>query len=117
MMFLVFYFILSAVLFFQGLHLSGEVTQPLGTLPEEVGQAPEPSKKWGAFLMTYGTLATLVGLAGFVSAFFLPARPAVFGLGLVILAIYACWLIFAARTVEFIGKPSDDHGDHGHGHH
>lgn len=117
MVFLVFYFILSAVLLFQGLHLSGEVSQPLGTLPEEVGQAPEPSKKWGAFLMTYGALAMAVGLAGFQWAFFLPARPAVFGLGVLVLGIYACWLMFAARTVEFIGKPSADHGDHGHGHH
>lgn len=112
MVFLVFYFILSAVLLFQGLHLSGEVSQPLGTLPEEVGQAPEPSKKWGAFLMTYGALAAAVGLAGFQWAFFLPARPAVFGLGTLILGIYTCWLLFAARTVEFIGKPSDDHGHH-----
>ncbi|MBI3131651.1 MAG: hypothetical protein HYZ13_10025 [Acidobacteria bacterium] len=112
MVFLVFYFILSAVLLFQGLHLSGEVSQPLGTLPEEVGQAPEPSKKWGAFLMTYGALAALVGLAGFQWPFFLPARPAVFGLGALILAIYTCWLLFAARTVEFIGKPTDDHGHH-----
>lgn len=112
MLFLVFYFILSAVLIFQGLHLSGEVAQPLGTLPEEVGQAPEPSKKWGAFLMTYGVLSAAVGLAGFQWAFFLPARTAVFGLGAVTLAIYTCWLLFAARTVEFIGKPSDDHGHH-----
>ncbi|HJV89013.1 MAG TPA: hypothetical protein VJ623_01800 [Holophagaceae bacterium] len=117
MMFLVFYFLLSAVLFFQGLHLSGEVTQPLGTLPEEVGQAPEPSKKWGAFLMTYGTLAAAVGLAGFQWPFFVPARPAVIALGGVVLAVYALWLLFAARKVEFIGKPSADHGDHGHGHH
>ena len=114
MMFLVFYFILSAVLLFQGLHLSGEVAQPLGTLPEEVGQAPEPSRKWGAFLMTYGALAIALGLAGFAWPFFTPARAAVFGLGLVILGIYTCWLLFAARTVEFIGTPSDDHG---HGHH
>ncbi len=112
MLFLVFYFILSAILIFQGLHLSGEVAQPLGTLPEEVGQAPEPSKKWGAFLMTYGALSAAVGLAGFQWDFFLPARTAVFGLGAVTLAIYTCWLLFAARTVEFIGKPSDDHGHH-----
>jgi hypothetical protein len=114
MLFLVFYFLLSAVLFFQGLHLSGEVSAPIGTLPEEVGQAPEPSRKWGAFLMTYGALAAIVGLASFQWAFFLPARTPIFQLGAVTLAVYACWLLFAARTVEFIGKPSDDHG---HGHH
>ena len=115
MLSLVFYFLLSAVLVFQGLHLSGEVSQPLGTLPEEVGQAPESSTKWGSFLMTYGALMAAVGLAGFQWDFFLPARGAVAALGVVALAIYACWPLFAARRVEFIGKPTAD--DHGHGHH
>ncbi len=117
MLFLVFYFLLAAVMFFQGLHLQGEVNSPLGTLPEEVAQAPAPSAKWGSFLMVYGAMTLAVGVAGFKWDFFEPLRPAVFGVGLVVVAVYAIWLLFMAPKVEFIGKPSADHGDHGHGHH
>lgn len=115
--FLVFCFLLPTVMFFQGLHLQGEVTTPLGTLPEEVAQAPAPSGKWGSFLMVYGAMNVAINLAGFKWAFFEPLRPVLFFVGVVILTIYAAWLIFAAPRVEFIGKPSADHGDHGHGHH
>jgi hypothetical protein len=117
MLFLVFYFLLAAVLFFQGLHLNGEVNAPLGTLPAEVAQAPAPSGKWGSFLMAYGALAVIVGLAGFQWPFFEPLRSPVFGLGLLGLGVYAFWLLFMAPKVEFIGKPSVEDGDHGHGHH
>lgn len=117
MIFVIFYFVLAAVMFFQGLHLQGEVSEPLGTLPTEVAQAPAPSGTWGSFLMTYGVMATLVGLAGFWWPFFEPLRPAVFGVGVLGVAVYAFWLLFLAPKVEFIGQPSADHGDHGHGHH
>src|SRR5260370_41927 len=51
MLFLVSYFILASILVFQGLHLVGEQTEPLGTLPEQVGLPPPTSFAWGAFLM------------------------------------------------------------------
>ena len=62
LLFYVFYYLLSALLIFQGLHLASEVSDPLGTLPEEVGQAPAPSLHWGSFLVAYGALSLVVGL-------------------------------------------------------
>lgn len=114
MLFLVFYFILCAVLVFQGLHLASEVKSPLGTLPAEVGQAPEPSRAWGGLLMAYGTLAAILGLAGFASPSLAPARPVLFLIGCVFLALFGLWVIFLGRQAEFMGKPTvmDDHGHH-----
>lgn len=115
MIFLALYFLLAAVMFFQGLHLQSEVTEPLGTVPEEVAQAPAPSAKWGSFLMVYGAMATAVGLAGFWWPFFEPLRRPVLYVGLGGLAVFAIWLLFVAPKVDYVGKPSAS--DHGHGHH
>lgn len=116
MLFLVFYFILFSVLIFQGAHVAGEVKQPLGTLPEEVGQAPEASSRWGALLVGTGLLGLLLALAGFRWTSLAAARPAFFYLGLGVLAAYGFWVIFLGRRPEFIGKPTVAE-DHGHGHH
>lgn len=117
MLFLIFYFVLAAVLLFQGLHLVGEVKEPLGTLPEEVGQEAPRSMGWGTFLLTFASMDLLIGLLGFRYPFFESLRPAVFGLGWLALIVFGAWIVFAGRTVEFIGKPSADHGHDDHGHH
>jgi hypothetical protein len=114
MLFLVFYFLLFAVLLFQGTHLAGEVKTPLGTLPEEVGQHPVAAARWGVTLILAGLLGGLVGLLGFRWAGLAALRPALFALGAGLLAFYGFWVIFLGRRPEFIGKPSVDHG---HGHH
>ena len=114
MLFLVMYFILAFILVFQGLHLAGEQKEPLGTLPEEVGLPAPKSFAWGAFLMTWGGLAIVFGLLGFQWDYFVSMRPAVFGLGWIILAVYAAWVVFAARRIVYMGTPS---ADDGHGHH
>ena len=116
MVFLVFFFILFAVMVFQGTHLAGEVRRPLGTLPEEVGQDPVLSARWGRALVTLGLLASLVGVAGFGAPAFAALRPGLFGLGVAVLAAYGLWVIFLGRKPEFIGKPAVA-DDHGHGHH
>lgn len=116
MVFLVFFFILFAVMVFQGTHLAGEVRRPLGTLPEEVVQDPAVSTRWGRALVTLGFLGSLVGLLGFQVSAFAALRPAFFGLGVVVLAAYGLWIIFLGRKPEFIGKPAVA-DDHGHGHH
>lgn len=114
MLFLVFYFILFAVLLFQGTHVAGEVKTPLGTLPEEVGQNPAASARWGILLITVGLLGALLGLLGFRSPALAAMRPGFMIFGAVVLAVYGFWVIFLGRKPEFMGKPAaaDDHGHH-----
>lgn len=113
MLFLVFYFILFAILLFQGTHVAGEVKTPLGTVPEEVGQAPVASARWGILLIGLGLLGTLVGLASFSWTGLAALRQPLFYLGLGVLILFAFWVVFLGRKAEFIGKPTvDEHGHH-----
>ncbi len=116
MLFLVLYFVLFVILIFQGTHVAGEVKTPLGTLPEEVGQNPVASARWGILLIITGFFGAAVGLWGFRSPALATARPAIFGLGVFVLALFGLWVIFLGRKVEFMGKPAVA-DDHGHGHH
>ncbi len=114
MLFLVFYFILFAILLFQGTHVAGEVKNPLGTVPAEVGQAPVVSARWGILLIGMGLLGTLAGLASFRWTGLAALRQPLFYLGLATLIAFAFWVVFLGRKAEFIGKPSvtDGHGHH-----
>jgi hypothetical protein len=113
MIFLVFYFILFTVLVLQGTHVAGEIKNPLGTLPEEVGQNPVASARWGVLLIVTGFLGVLLGLLGFRTPSLAAGRPVFMGLGLAVLALFGLWVIFLGRKPEFIGKPvADDHGHH-----
>lgn len=114
MLFLVFYFILFSILIFQGTHVAAEVKNPLGTLPEEVGQAGPVSARWGVALIGTGLLGVLVGLAAFWWTGLAALRTPLFCLGGSVLVLFALWVIFLGRKAEFIGKPSvtDAHGHH-----
>ncbi|WP_243317085.1 hypothetical protein [Geothrix paludis] len=114
MLFLVFYFILFAILLFQGTHVAGEVKNPLGTVPEEVGQTPVASARWGILLIGLGLLGTLVGLASFSWTGLAALLQPLFYLGLGVLILFAFWVVFLGRKAEFIGKPTvmDEHGHH-----
>jgi len=113
----VFAYILAAVLLFQGLHLFQETEAPLGTLPEEAAQATGASQKWGAALMTWACFALGTGLLSHAYAWFASAVLPMRNVGLILLAAYGAWVVFAGRSVEFMGKPSaDDHHGHDHGH-
>ncbi len=114
MLFLVFYFILFFILIFQGTHVAGEVKNPLGTLPEEVGQNPLASARWGLLLIGTGFLGLIIGLLGFHWTGLAALRHALLTLGVVVLALYGLWVIFFGRKAEFIGKPTvtDGHGHH-----
>ena len=114
MLFLVFYFILFSILIFQGTHVAAEVKHPLGTLPEEVGQNPLASARWGVVLIGTGLLGVLVGLAGFRWAGLAALRHGLMALGFIVLALFALWVVFVGRKAEFIGKPTTADG---HGHH
>jgi predicted secreted protein len=116
MLFLVFYFVLFLVLVFQGTHLAGEIKTPLGTVPEEVGESPLASARWGVLLITTGFLGAIMGLLGFRFPGLAAARPAFFLIGLAVLALFGLWVIFLGRKPEFMGKPAVA-DDHGQGHH
>jgi len=116
MLFQVFYFILFIVLIFQGTHIAGEVKTPLGTLPEEVGQNPVASARWGILLITVGFFGAGLGLLAYRSPSVSALLPAFFAVGLLVLALYGLWILFLGRKAEFMGKATVV-DDHGHGHH
>jgi amino acid transporter len=114
MLFLVFYFILFFVLIFQGTHVAGEVKNPLGTVPEEVGQASLTSARWGLLLIGTGFLGLIIGLLGFHWTGLVALRHAFMALGLVVLGLFGLWVIFFGRKAEFVGTPA---ATDGHDHH
>ena len=106
----VFSYILGAVLLFQGLHLFMETRAPLGTLPEEVQQETSASRKWGAVLVVWSVVALGTGLLSHAYPWFAALVVPFFILGAVVLAVFSAWVVFAGRTIEFMGQPSaDDH--------
>lgn len=114
MLFLVFYFLLFAVLLFQGTHVAGEVKNPLGTLPEEVAQNPVAASRWGLLLILVGLFGAALGLLSFRNPGLAKALPGFFAVGVASLIGYGLWVIFLGRKAEFIGKaaPVDNHGHH-----
>lgn len=115
MLFLMFFYILAAILVFQGLHLFSEISEPLGTVPEEVAQATVSSQRWGAYLMAYGGLMALCGLLSIGTPYFLSALKPLQGFALLSLGAFGAWVVFKGRTIEYMGTPAED--DHGHAHH
>ena len=113
------HYLLASVLLFQGLHLFQETEAPLGTVPEEVAQDPAPSQKWGAFLITWSVIALATGILSHSYDWFVSAIAPMRNVGFVILAVYAIWVVFSGRTVEFIGQPTldDHHQGHASDHH
>lgn len=116
MLFYIFYYVLAMILVFQGLHLASEITSPFGTLPEEVGQAPTPSLRWGGFMVTYGGLCVVIGLFSHAYDYFGSALLPLFAIGAVILGVFSAWVVFMARKVVYMGEPSAEHGHGGTGH-
>lgn len=120
LLFYVFFYLVSAVLVLQGHHLAAEVSDPLGTVPEEVAQAPTPSLGWGSFLMAYGTLCIIVALLSHAYAYFGSALLPLRNTGFVIMAVFGAWVIFKGRTVKYLGVASTGSGHAAHaenGHH
>jgi len=120
LLFYIFYYVLSIVLIFQGLHFAAEVADPMGIVPEEVGQTPTSSLGWGSFLVSYGTLCILIGLLSHFYEYFGSALRPLMGTGIVIMAVYGAWVVFKGRTVKYLGEAAPDMGHAGHpenGHH
>ena len=57
-----FFYLVAAVLTFQGTHAFGETSAPMGVVPGEVVQESGKARLWGGLLATYGYLSLLVAL-------------------------------------------------------
>lgn len=116
LLFYILFYLLSAGLIFQGLHIASEVTDPLGTVPEEVGQTPTSSSGWGSFLVAYGTLCIVIAMLSHAYEYFDSALRPLMGTGLVILAVFGAWVVFKGRTVKYLGEAAADTGHEGRSH-
>ena len=104
----VFIFLSASILLFQGLHLLGEIRDPVGSVPAELALPERAARRWSERLMGFGGLTMLLGFLSF------PFQPLVDYLIPILvidgcaLAAFALYLVFSAPRVEYIGRPSDD---------
>ncbi len=108
----IFYFVVSSILLFQGLQLLGEKKSPLGTVPEEVGQSLEPSEWTGVFLITWSSLAIIVGLVALLTHQFVGALPLIKAANGFVLLVYSLWVVFKGRQVDVLTAPTPNEHDH-----
>ncbi len=114
LLFYIFYYVFSAVMVFQGLNIASEVADPLGTVPEEVGQSPTSSHGWGSFLVSYGTLCIVIALLSHPYEYFVSALRPLLGTGMVIMALFGAWVVFKGRTVKYLGEAAADMSPESH---
>ena len=114
LLFYVFYYLLSVVLVFQGLHIAAEVGEPLGTVPQEVGQTATSSLGWGSFLVAYGTLCIVIALLSHPYNYFGSALRPLMITGMAIMAAFSAWVIFKGRTVNYLGEAATNLGHESH---
>lgn len=107
LLFYVFFYLVAFVLMAQGAQALGEQRNPLGVVPGEVVQKPEPARRWGRILVGLGLLDTLVGLLshryGWQGTF--PLRCLLWT-SLVVMGAYGLYILFFSRKVAYLGQPS-----------
>ena len=106
MLFYVFYYLLSAVLMFQGTQAIGESREPMGVIPEQVRSGAEGRRTWGGVLAGVGAFLVVMGLISHAQAGLFPVLRVLQVLGLAAMGGYGLWTIFAAKKVVYLGKPS-----------
>jgi hypothetical protein len=113
MLFYISFYVLAAVLIFQGTQLLGELSAPMGVVPAEVKPAPSPASRWGGFLVTYGAAMVITGLLSHGYEYFEGSLGLLRGFGVAIEAGYGLWLVFG-RKVDYTPAPvaADAHGHH-----
>jgi len=108
-----FFYLVSAVLVFQGTHAFGEPTEPMGVVPEEVVQEPGKARLRGGILAAYGYLSLLAALFSHAYAGLQSFLPAMMAVGLGLMAVYGLYVIFFNRKVEYLGVSAEPaHHDH-----
>jgi len=109
-----FFYLVAAVLVFQGTHALGEQCEPMGVVPAEVTQGPAKARLWGGILVGYGYLSLLAALLSHACAGLQAVLPGMMATGLGLMALYGLYVIFFNRKVAFLGLPSApaDHDGH-----
>ena len=103
----VFLFTVASILVFQGAQLLGELSNPLGVVPDELVLPEKNARRWGERLIGFGGLSLLLGLLSFLyPSLFEYLLPTIIIDGCA-LAVFALYLIFVAPRVQYIGKPTD----------
>lgn len=107
-----FFYLVSAVLVFQGSQALGEQKEPLGAVPEEVAQDATRGSLWGGFLITVGLLSILLGLLSHVVVSLQLMLGKFLAFEFFVMGAYGFYIIFLSRKVTYLGKATADHGHH-----
>lgn len=114
MLFYLFFYLLAAVLIFQGVNLLREQTEPAKLVPLEVRPAALPAVRWGRYLATCGSVLALAGVGSQIwdglAVLLVPLRL----LGFASVAGYGLWLVLG-RKVDYRPAPVAQDA-HGHSH-
>jgi len=108
-----FFYLVAAVLVFQGMHAFGEQSEPMGVVPEEVAQEPGKARLRGGILAAYGYLCLTLGLFGHAYPGLQPILPRLMALGLGLMVVYGIYIVFFNRKVAYLGVSAEPaHHDH-----
>ena len=112
MLFYLSFYVLAAILIFQGTQMLGELSGPLSVVPAETKPAPSPAARFGGFLLTYGAAMVLTGLLSHEFDWFQGSLALLRGAGVAVEAVFGLWLVFG-RKVDYTPAPSQE----AHAHH
>jgi len=95
----VFLFLVASILVFQGAQLLGELSNPLGVVPDELVLPEKAARRWGERLIGFGCMSLLLGLLSFFyPSLFQYLLPTIIIDGCA-LAVFALYLVFVAPRV------------------
>ena len=112
MLFYISFYVLAAILVFQGTQLLGELSGPLSVVPPETKPVPAAAARIGGFLVTYGAAMAVAGLLSHCYAYFQGPIDLLRGVGVLVEAVFGLWLVFG-RKVDYTPAPSQE----AHAHH
>ena len=115
MLFYLSFYLLAAVLLFQGVHALGEQTTPMGVVPAEVKTDSVRTSLCGGLLAAYGSLLALVGLLSHFNPWFVGALSPLRAIGFIAVALYGLFLVFG-RKVDYTPAPVQATAGHDHHH-
>jgi len=108
-----FFYLVAAVLVFQGTHAYGEQVEAMGVVPAEVTQESGKARLRGGILAAYGYLSLGAGLLSHAYVDLQSLLPRMMAVGLGLMAVYGLYVIFFNRKVEYVGvSAAPSHHDH-----